>query len=159
MRSLVNLSSQIHRRSLSTRLRLLSAPVTVSHSHSRPAIFRSFGRMAFLGPVQQHIEKTLQEALNPTYLQITNESHGRKEDESHFHVLVVSKVFEENKSLIEKHRRVQSLFTDEEGKLKFHSLRITAKTPEQWEKSNKVQAAPKCTGKGDGRAPTDVTKL
>lgn len=116
-------------------------------------------RAAFEGPVQKHIVSTVTNNLEPVHLEVTNESHGRKEDESHFHVLVVSSKFEAMRAL-QRHRAVQALFTDEAtGGLKFHSLRITAKTPTQWEGSQSVPTAPRCTGKGDGRSPTDVTKL
>merc|ERR1712106_1184765 len=112
-------------------------------------------RQTWGGPVQDHIESKLQEALEPTHFEVTNESHGRITDESRFHVLVVSQVFDGVKAL-ERHRRIQQLFTDEGGGLKFHSLRITARTPEQWVKDQAVPEAPKCSGKGDGRQPTDV---
>jgi stress-induced morphogen len=84
---------------------------------------------------------------------------GRKEDESHFHVVVVSDLFE-GVPIIKRHQAIMGLFKDESGCLKFHALRITAKTPSQWEKmGGNVPVAPKCTGKGDGRGPTDTTKL
>eukprot|EP00658_Telonema_sp_P-2_P021019 TRINITY_DN1833_c0_g1_i1.p2 TRINITY_DN1833_c0_g1~~TRINITY_DN1833_c0_g1_i1.p2 ORF type:complete len:149 (+),score=24.62 TRINITY_DN1833_c0_g1_i1:39-485(+) len=114
--------------------------------------------MAFRGPVQEHIEQTLAEALEPDHLEVTNESHRMAEDESHFHVLVVSDKFE-GTPLIKRHRAVSALFTDENGALKFHSLRITAKTSKQWSTNSTVPVAPKCSGKGDGRAPTDTSKL
>ena len=52
------------------------------------------------------------------------------EDESHFHVLVVAESFE-GQPLLARHRAVQALFTDAGGQLKFHALRITAKSPAQ----------------------------
>ena len=121
--------------------------------------FRRMMSTAFSGPVQRHIESRILQALAPTVLKVTNESHGRVEDESHFHVLVVSDKFEQVPKLIERHRMVQNLFVDEEANLKFHSLRLTTKTPEQWKRSQQVHDAPKCTGKGDGRGPTDTTNL
>jgi stress-induced morphogen len=84
---------------------------------------------------------------------------GRKEDESHFHVVVVSEQFG-GMPIIKRHQAIMNLFKDESGSLKFHALRITAKTLPQWEKmQGNTPDAPKCTGKGDGRGPTDVTKL
>eukprot|EP00929_Paragymnodinium_shiwhaense_P053810 TRINITY_DN26977_c0_g1_i1.p1 TRINITY_DN26977_c0_g1~~TRINITY_DN26977_c0_g1_i1.p1 ORF type:complete len:162 (+),score=22.57 TRINITY_DN26977_c0_g1_i1:106-591(+) len=118
----------------------------------------SRGLHSFYGPVQQHIEAKVAEALGPEHLEVTNESHGKPSDESHFHVLVVSKAFEGVRP-VGRHRLVSQLFTDEKGALKFHSLRITAKTPEQWSIDSTSPQAPKCTGKGDGRAPTDVGAL
>merc|ERR1711865_554675 len=135
-------------------------PSSLLYTTSTRSRSRAFGsrRMAFRGPVQDHIEQTVTSSLDPVHLEVTNESHGRIEDESHFHVLVVSDSFDKV-PLIQRHRAVQALFTDEHGALKFHSLRITAKTPKQWAKNNTVSAAPKCTGKGDGRAPTDASKF
>ncbi|CAL1142716.1 unnamed protein product [Cladocopium goreaui] len=112
----------------------------------------------FYGPVQKHIEERLQSELQPLHLEVKNESHGRKSDESHFHVLVVSKAFDGLKPL-QRHRLVNGLFTAEDGSLKFHSLRITAKTPAMWEQDPSVAARPKCTGKGDGRVATDAERL
>ncbi|CAJ1412487.1 unnamed protein product [Effrenium voratum] len=119
---------------------------------ARAQVARSFG-----GPVQRHIEQKLSE-LRPLHLEVANESHGRKSDESHFHVLVVSKAFDGLKPL-ERHRLVNGLFT-EDGSLKFHSLRITAKTPAMWEEDKSTSARPKCTGRGDGNGKaTDTTTL
>eukprot|EP00747_Dinoflagellata_sp_TGD_P170660 gnl/TRDRNA2_/TRDRNA2_202788_c0_seq1.p1 gnl/TRDRNA2_/TRDRNA2_202788_c0~~gnl/TRDRNA2_/TRDRNA2_202788_c0_seq1.p1 ORF type:complete len:192 (+),score=44.46 gnl/TRDRNA2_/TRDRNA2_202788_c0_seq1:34-576(+) len=110
------------------------------------------------GPVQLAIEKAVKEALLPDYFEVTNESHGKHSDESHFHVLVVASKFEGMRA-IERSRLVTSLFTDDAGKLKFHALRITARTPAQWAASPVSPEAPKCTGAGDGRGPTDVSKF
>ena len=114
--------------------------------------------MSFKGPVQEHIEERLKETFAPEHLEIENESHGRVEDESHFHVIVVAPAFD-GIPLLERHRAIQALFIDESGALKFHALRITAKTPKQWAKNNSVPAPPKCTGQGDGRHPTDTTQF
>ena len=72
------------------------------------------GTRRFHGPVQKHIEEKLLTALRPLHLEVKNESHGRKADESHFHVLVVAEAFDELKPL-ERHRMVNSLFTAEVG--------------------------------------------
>mmetsp|Transcript_55984 Transcript_55984/g.125896 ORF Transcript_55984/g.125896 Transcript_55984/m.125896 type:complete len:135 (+) Transcript_55984:51-455(+) len=112
----------------------------------------------FRGPVQEHIERRVQQALAPLHLEVTNESHGRITDESHFHVLVVSEAFHGKKSL-DRHRLVNGLFTNEAKSLPFHSLRITARTPAQWQQDTTSPAAPKCTGKGDGRGPTPLSNL
>ena len=49
---------------------------------------------AFRGPMQEQVEEKLAQALEPTHLEVMNESHGRLEDESHFKVVVVSDKFE-----------------------------------------------------------------
>lgn len=128
----------------------------IGNTFSRMA--SSSSRSAFVGPVQTFISKQIEQNLAPAQYSVQNESHGRVEDESHFHVLVVSKAFE-GQSRLERHRAVQSLFTDDAKQLKFHSLRITARTPEEHEKKQTVPKAPGCTGKGDGRHPTNIEKL
>ena len=149
------------------RVPVVSSPIPTS---SAPSLFRmastntSTSPRVYVGPVYKYIHSQITSHLSPSVLEIRNESHGRLEDESHFHVLVVSEKFNEAncKSVIQRHRMVQNLFMDETNNLKFHALRITAKTPQQWEKTSdekRVKEAPKCTGKGDGRGATDVTKL
>ena len=116
-------------------------------------MLRSVRRLAstFSGPRQRGIEQRLTEVFAPTHLEVLNESHGRKEDESHFKVVVVSEVFEDYKALISRHRAVSKVLLDEEGRLPFHSLSIAAaKTPAEWEASADVAPSPKCAG-GDGR--------
>ncbi|CAE6948362.1 unnamed protein product [Symbiodinium sp. CCMP2456] len=66
----------------------------------------------FRGPVQGHIEERLTSELRPLHLEVVNESHGKKSDESHFHVLIVSEAFEGLKPLA-RHRLVNGLFTRE----------------------------------------------
>jgi BolA protein len=122
------------------------------------AVRRFGGSAVFRGPVQDHIETKLSAALKPVHLEVHNESHGHVTDESHFHVVAVSTAFEGLRPL-QRHRLINGLFTKEDGDLKFHSLRITAKTPSQWAASEVVPPAPKCSGKGDGRTPTDASQL
>eukprot|EP00929_Paragymnodinium_shiwhaense_P064897 TRINITY_DN3258_c0_g2_i1.p1 TRINITY_DN3258_c0_g2~~TRINITY_DN3258_c0_g2_i1.p1 ORF type:complete len:193 (+),score=20.81 TRINITY_DN3258_c0_g2_i1:212-790(+) len=109
----------------------------------------------FRGPVQDYIETTLQAKLSPKHLLVENESHHNIRDESHFHALIVSDAFS-GMALLDRHRLVNSLFMDADSKLKFHSLRITARSPEQWVENPEVPAKPRCTGGGDGR-PTDLS--
>eukprot|EP00812_Abedinium_dasypus_P013885 NODE_7393_length_443_cov_160.605670.p4 GENE.NODE_7393_length_443_cov_160.605670~~NODE_7393_length_443_cov_160.605670.p4 ORF type:complete len:90 (+),score=33.38 NODE_7393_length_443_cov_160.605670:3-272(+) len=87
-----------------------------------------------------------------------NESHGQITDESHFHVHVVCEAFE-GLSRIARHRLVNKLCSGGDGALKFHALRLTVRTPEQWDKSAAPPEAPKCTGRGDGRGPTDLSQI
>eukprot|EP00242_Pyramimonas_sp_CCMP2087_P014059 CAMPEP_0198212894 /NCGR_PEP_ID=MMETSP1445-20131203/28165_1 /TAXON_ID=36898 /ORGANISM="Pyramimonas sp., Strain CCMP2087" /LENGTH=110 /DNA_ID=CAMNT_0043887455 /DNA_START=207 /DNA_END=539 /DNA_ORIENTATION=+ len=105
--------------------------------------------MAFRGPRQEVVEARLQKAFpEALHLEVTNESHGRQEDESHFHVLLVADAFD-GVNLIGRHRLVNSAVAEDDGKLGFHSVRITAKAPAQWASNPAVSAAPKCSG-GDG---------
>ena len=104
----------------------------------------------FTGPRQLQIEQTLRDTFAPAHLEVINESHGRKEDESHFKVIIVSDEFAD-KRLLARHRAVSAALSDESGQLPFHSLSVAAaKTPDEWGVSNAVPASPKCAG-GDGR--------
>ena len=115
-----------------------------------PAHQRNRALAAFAGPRQHAIEQRLQSVFEPTYLEVINESHGRKEDESHFKVVVVSERFA-GQRLLARHRAVNAALCDPQGVLPFHSLSVaTAKTPQEWQDSNAVPASPKCAG-GDGR--------
>lgn len=111
---------------------------------------RLLSRNAFSGPRQAAIEQRLSDVFDPAHLEVLNESHGRKEDESHFKVVVVSEAFE-GKRLLARHRAVNEALLDDSGALPFHSLSIgAAKTPSEWNASSDVPASPKCAG-GDGR--------
>eukprot|EP00579_Thalassiosira_antarctica_P000638 CAMPEP_0201868024 /NCGR_PEP_ID=MMETSP0902-20130614/2079_1 /ASSEMBLY_ACC=CAM_ASM_000551 /TAXON_ID=420261 /ORGANISM="Thalassiosira antarctica, Strain CCMP982" /LENGTH=161 /DNA_ID=CAMNT_0048393309 /DNA_START=7 /DNA_END=492 /DNA_ORIENTATION=- len=102
------------------------------------------------GPRQTLIEERLNQAFEPTHLEVQNTSHGQKSDESHFKVVVVSESFEGTR-LIGRHRAINKAVSESEGSLGFHSLEIgAAKTPEEWNKNSVVAASPKCQG-GDGR--------
>jgi len=106
-------------------------------------------RTAFVGPRQTAIENRLTSVFAPAHLEVLNESHGRKEDESHFKVIVVSEQFE-GKRLLARHRAVNEALLDESGALPFHSLSVgAAKTPAEWGMSSDVPPSPKCRG-GDG---------
>ena len=47
---------------------------------------------------------------------------------------------------IDQHRKVNEILKDEMGD-PIHALSITTKTPEQWQKSQKVNQSPACLGK------------
>eukprot|EP00977_Amphora_coffeiformis_P028902 scaffold37799_cov176-Amphora_coffeaeformis.AAC.6 len=103
--------------------------------------------------VTTSLEETLRKALEPTHLEIRNESYkhkGPKDAESHFQVIVVSKQFE-NLPLIKRHRLVnQACQPLLDGPI--HALSIVAKTPEQWRSmaSEEIPGTPNCRG-GDKR--------
>jgi len=118
------------------------------------AMSSSFGRGGSEGPRQAYIEERLNDVFSPTYLDVQNTSHGRKSDESHFKVVVVSDKFDGMK-LIGRHRAINKAVSegssDGAASLGFHSLEIgAAKTPKEWEQNSIVRDSPKCQG-GDGR--------
>ena len=97
--------------------------------------------------VQQSIERKLRDSLQPTVLEVVNESSMHsvpKGSETHFKVVVVSDAFE-GKPLVERHRLVYTLLGDEmRGGV--HALTITSRTPDEWKKSEAVAASPPCLG-------------
>ncbi|GAB5354731.1 hypothetical protein AAMO2058_000144600 [Amorphochlora amoebiformis] len=97
--------------------------------------------------VKSGIEKKLSEKLKPVHLEVINESFMHnvpKDSETHFKVIVVSDKFNDVKH-IERHRLVQKILAKElEGPV--HALSIKAKTPTQWEKSQKIEPSPSCRG-------------
>lgn len=134
-------------------LACLGASLGLAPAHLRgPAARLALGRAtrAFSGPRQAVIEERLASAFAPLHVVVENTSHGRKEDESHFKVVVVSEAFE-GKRLVGRHRAVNAAVCEPDGSLGFHSLEIgAAKTPAEWELDSAVPPSPKCAG-GDGR--------
>jgi len=114
-------------------------------SSNRSMLARHFAT-ATAGPREKKIYDLLSSTLQPTHLEVLNTSHGRRSDESHFKVVVVSDKFV-GVPLVKRHRMVTSAITNNSGNLDFHSLEIaSAVTPEQWSANNVVRPSPKCAG-------------
>jgi BolA protein len=93
------------------------------------------------------IRVKIDDALRPIHVELVNESSKHnvpKGSESHFKLLVVSDAFE-GKSLIERHRLVNSVLKDELQK-GIHALSIQAKTPSQHAANPAVSSTPNCLG-------------
>ena len=78
-------------------------------------------------------------------MEVVNESHMHsypQESERYFKVVVVSDQFN-GKSLVQRHRAINTLLTPELEKT-VHALSIVAKTPEQWE--GEAPKSPPCLG-------------
>ncbi|NXJ72038.1 BOLA1 protein, partial [Rostratula benghalensis] len=99
------------------------------------------------GPLARTIRAKLDAALQPTHLQVLDESsrHGVPPgSETHFAVVVVSGRFA-GLSPLQRHRLVHAaLSTELAGPL--HALAIVAKTPQQWESDPQVPPRPPCLG-------------
>ncbi|MBK1716933.1 BolA family protein [Thiocystis violacea] len=97
---------------------------------------------------KQRIEEKIQEALQPMYLDVVDESymHAVPPDaESHFKVLVVSETFIDV-PLVERHRRLNGLL-DGELRQGLHALTMHTWTPEEWhEKGGVAPESPPCQG-------------
>ena len=95
--------------------------------------------------MQQHLTEQLTIALNPTHLEVINESdnHSGSATQSHFKLVVVSDYFSELK-LIDRHRFINQLFKEELNHI--HALAMHTYTPDEWEMKNSAPDSPKCAG-------------
>ena len=95
--------------------------------------------------MQQHLTEQLNTALNPTHLEVVNESHNHSgpAGESHFKLVVVSDYFA-NLKLIDRHRFINQLFKEEMGHI--HALAMHTYTPSEWQLKNGAPASPNCAG-------------
>jgi len=95
--------------------------------------------------MQQHLTQQLEISLNPTHLEVVNESHNHSgpASESHFKLVVVSDYFSDLK-LIDRHRFVNQLFKEELSHI--HALAMHTYTPDEWAIKNGAPDSPKCAG-------------
>jgi BolA protein len=96
---------------------------------------------------QESITERIRAALDPSYLDVVDESrlHGVPPGSaSHFKVLVVSRSFE-GMGPVDRHRRVnQALAAEFAGGL--HALTLRTLTPGEWERESTPPASPLCRG-------------
>lgn len=100
------------------------------------------------GPTQQQITDLLLQQYQPLHLDVINESYMHSvpaNSETHFKVIIVSDKFI-GQSIVERHRSVNNTLSSYIQPGKIHALSITAKTVEQWNKNNNVEASPNCMG-------------
>ncbi|KAJ1769476.1 BolA domain UV induced protein Uvi31 [Coemansia sp. RSA 487] len=95
-----------------------------------------------VGPMEQTIRRVITEALEPTDIEIENESHkhrhhvamrGVESTETHFRIKIVSQKFD-GMTQVKRHREVYALLRDElqqEGGI--HALGLVTKTPKEVE--------------------------
>lgn len=95
----------------------------------------------------EHIQSTLNQALQPIYLTVENESHqhrGPADAETHFKVTCASDVFA-GLSAVKRHQKVYGLLSSAlEGGV--HALALHLYAPDEWESPNQVPASPDCQG-------------
>ena len=99
--------------------------------------------------IENDIIAKLQKALNPSYLEVTNESHMHNVppgSESHFKVVAVTREFE-NKMPVARHRLINKALAEElEGPV--HALALHTLTPDEWSKKGVSPQSPPCLGGG-----------
>ncbi|KAF9798646.1 hypothetical protein SFRURICE_006976 [Spodoptera frugiperda] len=118
----------------------------------RPGVFNCLNihrnMSGMVGIVEYTIRNKLLSLLDAKHLDVINESHMHnvpKGAETHFKVVVVSDKFE-GLPLIKRHRLVNDILKDE-LQSGVHALSIIAKTPQQWDCSDKVvESSPTCKG-------------
>jgi BolA protein len=101
--------------------------------------------------VAERIEKKLREALDPSHVEVINESHMHnvpRGSETHFKVVVVSARFD-GITAVKRHQLVYGTLADE-LKGGVHALAITSRTPTEWAATPEANASPKCLG-GNGK--------
>ncbi|NKG35521.1 BolA family protein [Acinetobacter junii] len=92
---------------------------------------------------QQLIERL--NTLNPTYLEVINESSGHggyfPGKESHFKVVVVSAEFQSLR-LVQRHQKIYAVAAELMSPGKIHALAIHAYIPSEWQ--GQAPASPEC---------------
>lgn len=101
--------------------------------------------------IQQQIQSRLDEALDPSVLEVVNESHMHNVppgSESHFKITVVSDAFA-GKMLLARHRMINALLAEElAGPV--HAIALHTFTPDEYfERAGAVPASPPCHGGGE----------
>ena len=98
--------------------------------------------------IQEVIETKLNNAFQPEYLKVINESYMHNVapgSESHFKVIVVSDSFA-GQRLLARHRQVNQALMEELSN-HIHALAIHTYTPQEWnEKENSAPDSPMCVG-------------
>ncbi|OBZ82600.1 SufE-like protein 1, chloroplastic/mitochondrial [Choanephora cucurbitarum] len=132
--------------SLLSKVQLTLRPfiLTRNHSTTSTSFLKDFMTPQEKGPIQLSIENKaiITEALSPTILETINESHlhahhaamkGNTNKETHFKVTVVSEEFK-GKSLMQRHRLIYNLLSDELQHQGLHALTLKTKTQAEVDK-------------------------
>lgn len=101
---------------------------------------------------QSTIQTIIQNSLNPTHLEVINESDNHNVppgSESHFKLVVVSDEFA-GKMLVARHRMLNHLLKDEFN-AGLHALALHTMTPAEWQaKNQQAPVSPECLGGSKG---------
>ena len=96
----------------------------------------------------EQIRTRLTECLEPTHLEVLDESHmhsGPKDAQSHFNVCVVSDAFV-GKRAVARHQAVYRALAAEMS-AGIHALALKTQTPDEWaEKGGGAVSTPRCLG-------------
>lgn len=102
--------------------------------------------------IQHQIESELTTLLNPTVLQVVNESNQHNvppNSETHFKVVVVSEDFATMRKVARHQRVYAALAAQLEGPV--HALALHTYSPQEWQQQASAPNSPNCMGgsKGD----------
>lgn len=101
--------------------------------------------------VQETIEAKLREGLQPSLLDVVNESHmhGGPATESHYNITAVADAFDEL-SLVRRHQSVYKLL-EQELAAGVHALALHLYTTGEWaQRQQRSPASPDCRGGSKG---------
>lgn len=98
--------------------------------------------------VQTTIESLLNEALQPEYLEVVNESHMHNvpaNSETHFKVVAVTAAFEDKRS-VARHQAIYKVLAEQlAGPI--HALALHTYTPQEWaQRQAQAPQSPQCLG-------------
>ena len=98
--------------------------------------------------MQQHIYQKLRDSLEPSFIDVINESHLHNtppDSQSHFKVIIVCDAFND-KMPVKRHQLIYGLLA-EELRQQVHALALHTYTNEEWqERSESAPATPDCRG-------------
>jgi BolA protein len=98
--------------------------------------------------VQAGIEEKLTQQMQPSHLEVINESSNHNVppgSESHFKVIIVSDEFKD-KNPVSRHRLINKILADE-LKNKIHALALHTYTEQEWDDQNEyAPESPPCLG-------------
>lgn len=103
--------------------------------------------------IAETIETKLTEGLQPSLVDVVNESHmhGGPATESHFNITAVAESFADL-TLVRRHQAVYKLLSEELAS-GVHALALHLYTPGEWqERESSAPASPDCRG-GSAKAP------
>ncbi len=98
--------------------------------------------------VQQEIQETLEQQLQPDVLEVVNESHMHSvppDSETHFKVVIVASAFE-GKRKVGRHQQVYGALASQlAGPV--HALALHTYTPQEWaQREQQAPVSPDCMG-------------
>ena len=103
--------------------------------------------VGFVGPVYRRIEEKLRSELNPSHLQLFNESNLHcvpRNSETHFKLVIVSDDFIEM-TKVKRHQLIYQILV--ETMKKIHALSIQAFTIAEYNNNPVILSSPECSKK------------